>query len=432
MIKNPSGFRDLDPEDAQLKEEIIGKIIAVYQSYGFKPLETPIVEFASVLRGEVSDFNLFLVNPSKERKKGEAQELAMRFDLTVPLARVMAKYQHFPKPFKRYQLGEVFRGERPQKGRYREFTQLDADIVGSSSIYADIDMLLMMHRVMQSLDLGDFLIRVNTRKVLNALPKLAMFPENQLRDVLIILDKKEKISQEELKEMLAELHFDEGQINKIVSFANIAGSRKEVLEKLKELFHKTKEAEKGIQDLERIDSILSLFEDKKNIIFDMSIIRGLAYYTGAIFETQIQSHPEYGSVYSGGHYDHLIEKLGGPALPAVGASVGIDRLLEIVREKRNSQERREKKAYAILVYEEAFLPYAMEIAEKLRKSGIVADLHYAQGPIGKQYAYAEFKHYEKVILVGREANEKRIIHIKNIETREEEKIPFQTEFFKNE
>ncbi len=423
MSKTPKGFRDLLPEKARKKEDMVNTIISVYRRYGFLPLETPVVEFQKTLAPDVTDFNLFHVHSTRERKKGNTQELAMRFDLTVPLARVMSDYhRELPKPFKRYQLGEVFRGEKPQKGRYRQFTQLDADIVGSDSIYTDIDLVLMMHAVMSELGVPDFTIRVNSRKVLNLLPEALSFDGELLKSVLIVLDKRDKVSEDELAKMLLELGLSDEQVKKLIDFGSLSGERKYVLEKLKELFSGAESFNQVADELTSIDRVLSDL-GKDNIIFDMSIIRGLGYYTGTIFETTINEYPEFGSVYSGGRYDHLIEKLGGPSVPAIGASVGVDRLLALLEEVSSEEEANE--GYVVLSYSDEFLAQALKIAESYRAKGFVCDVLTSVKKMAKQFEYAERKGYAKAIILGEDEMAKGVYLLRDLKTREQEEIVFE-------
>lgn len=428
-MATPTGFRDILPEEARKKEDMIQTIISVYRKYGFDPLETPIVEYTETLIGDATDFNLFSVASSKERKTGEAKDMSLRFDLTVPLARAVGEYGDLARPFKRYQLGEVFRGERPQKGRYRQFTQLDADVVGSDSIYTDADVILMMDSVMQTLGIQAYTIRVNTRKILNMLPQFAGFDESLLRDVLIALDKRDKITKEELETMLLDIGISKEGTQKLVSFGAVSGERKEVLSWLTTHFDTTNEmVHEAISDLQTIDTILSQGNHgKENIIFDMSIIRGLGYYTGTIFETTLNEYPQYGSVYSGGRYDGLIEKLGGPSVPAIGASVGVDRLLAALSEM-NSALTDMKQGYMVCALDDAYLAYALHIAEIVRAKGFVCDVFTGATKKGKQFQYAESKNYQKAIIVGEDEYNAQEITIRDLQTREQERVSLQ-QFF---
>ncbi len=425
----PTGFPDVLPEKAQKKERIVQTIVEVYRRFGFVPLETPVVEFQDLLVGEQTDFNLFSVNSSRERQRGEGEPLAMRFDLTVPLSRVVAQYPELPKPFKRYQLGMVFRGERPQKGRYRQFAQLDADIVGSANIFADIEVITMMREVMRALELPKFTIKVNTRNILNALPDYASFDSGLIRPVLTILDKRDKISREELQQLLVtEARVDELAVNKLIEFGNIVGEPTEVVEQLQELFKQVPSAQKGLLELAEIASALATTTwGTDNIVFDMSIIRGLAYYTGPVFETVLDDVPELGSVYSGGRYDELIGKLldNGQLIPAVGASVGVDRLLAVLEEleTRGLVKPSISKGSIVLVQDESVFEYAFAVANKIRSTGAVCDLYLGKDiNLSKQFGYAEGKNYELAYIVGERERENKTVMQKNLLTREQREI----------
>jgi histidyl-tRNA synthetase len=433
----PTGFPDLLPEKAIKKEKIVSTITDVYRRFGFVPLETPVVEFQDVLIDEQTDFNLFQVSSSRERASGEADPMAMRFDLTVPLSRVVAQYPELVRPFKRYQFGTVFRGERPQKGRYRQFSQLDADIVGSASIFADIEVISMMREVMYALIVPAFTIRVNTRNVLNALPYYANFPTEKLRDVLIVLDKRDKISKSELQELLIkETSVSEASAELLIEFGGISGKPMDVMNSLEKLFGDLPQAVLGLQELRTLAEALETSEHgDSNITFDMSIIRGLAYYTGPVFETTLDDAPELGSVYSGGRYDNLIGKyLGnGQNIPAVGASVGVDRLLAVLEELelRGLTEKTQAGGSIVLVQDDTVLDYAFQIASKVRSQGQLCDLYLGKEKnLGKQFAYAESKNLAQAFIVGEDEQKKSTIIVKNLITREQQEIAFNelTEF----
>jgi histidyl-tRNA synthetase len=428
----PTGFPDILPEKAIKKEKLVNTIIDVYRRFGFVPLETPVVEFQDVLIDEQTDFNLFQVSSSRERASGEADPMAMRFDLTVPLSRVIAQYPDLAKPFKRYQLGTVFRGERPQKGRYRQFSQLDADIVGTASVYADIEIISMMREVMFSLEIPRFTIRVNTRKVLNALPSYAKFPTEKLREVLIILDKRDKISTQELQDLLMqETAVNETTARALITFGGISGKPQDVVTHLEELFGDLPEAVEGLQELRTIAQALASSEHgDSNVIFDMSIIRGLAYYTGPVFETTLDDAPELGSVYSGGRYDELIGKYLGnnQNIAAVGASVGVDRLLAVLEEleQRGLSQKTQAQGSIVLVQDDKVLPYAFQIASKIRSQGHVCDLYLGKEKnLGKQFAYAEAKNFSRAFIVGEDEQNSSTVIVKNLLTRDQNQIALE-------
>lgn len=425
-LNTPSGFRDLLPEDAAGRQHIIECITRVYTRFGFLPLETPVAEFENILVSEnVSDFNLFRLESNNQRQgTGQKEDISLRFDLTVPLARVVSQYGNaLPRPFKRYQAGYVFRGERPQKGRYRQFMQFDADIVGTKSIAADSEMIVMISEIMKELSVSDFVIRVNTRTILNILPEFISFPKNLLREVLIVLDKAEKISEDQLFSELRRLRISEDGIKKIKEFSEIADTPEKAIEKLEKFFGDFEEAKPGISELKDVFKNLKSFGITENIIFDMKIIRGFSYYTGIVFETNLTQALHFGSVVSGGRYDNLVERFMNQSLPAVGVSVGVDRFETALRELGYLNNFSYKK---ILVCDIADTNFALNVSVELRKNNVV-DLYVGSKKDMKSiFQYAENTRADFVCIVGENEEESKIISLKNMSNREETKVPFDS------
>lgn len=426
-LKTPSGFRDLLPKDALEQEYIIEKIRSVYKRFGFLPFETPVAEFENILISEgVTDFNLYRLQSTSERlSESEKEQIALRFDLTVPLARAVSQYgNELSRPFKRYQMGYVFRGERPQKGRYRQFMQFDADIVGTKNLVSDAEMISMVLEIMKGLEISDFVVRVNTRTILNVLPTFASFPNNVLREVLIILDKIEKISEDEFVSELKRLRIHEDGINKIKKFATISGNPLSVLKELENLFVEYKnEVNPGLEELRLLASYIETLNLKNKVIFDMKIIRGFGYYTGPVFETNLLNAPEFGSVISGGRYDNLVERFTNQTLPAVGMSVGVDRFhsaLQTLGILKPSQK--DKK---IVVFSSQQSSYSFSVAIKLREKGFFTDFYVGNKKEFKDIInYAENLKVGYLVIIGTEEEKDRMVSIKNIKTREQKTIPF--------
>lgn len=426
-LSTPSGFRDLLPSEAAGRQHIVDCITRVYKKFGFLPLETPMAEFENVLISEsATDFNLFRLESTNQRLgTGEKEEVALRFDLTVPLARAVSQYGNaLPRPFKRYQAGYVFRGERPQKGRYRQFMQFDADIVGTKNLVSDSEMVVMITEIMKELQVSDFVVRVNTRTLLNTLPEFISFPQNLLREVLIVLDKAEKISAEELALELRRLRISEDGIKKIQEFSNIAEKPEGALSKLETFFAGFEGAQAGISELKTIAENLEAFGVKDNVIFDMKIIRGFAYYTGPVFETNLLAGKEFGSVISGGRYDNLVERFTNQSLPAVGVSVGVDRLETALQslsllEKKFQEDR-------IVVFGNSSNSYTLSVARELRNVNQSVDVYSGTKTDFKDiFNYAESVGARYVAILGTEEEKNKTVSIKNIETREQKTIPFQ-------
>lgn len=426
-LSTPSGFRDLLPSEAAGRQHIVECITRVYKKFGFLPLETPVAEFENVLISEsATDFNLFRLESTNQRLgTGEKEEVALRFDLTVPLARAVSQYGNaLPRPFKRYQAGYVFRGERPQKGRYRQFMQFDADIVGTKSLVSDSEMVVMITEIMKELQVSDFVVRVNTRTLLNILPEFISFPQNLLREVLIVLDKAEKISEDELGDELRRLRIAEDGIRKIQEFSNIAAKPEDALPKLETFFAGFEGAQEGISELKTIAENLKAFGIEDRVIFDMKIIRGFAYYTGPVFETNLLSAPEFGSVISGGRYDNLVERFTNQSLPAVGVSVGVDRLETALQSLGVLKEKSQKDM--IVVFGQASASYVLNVATELRKINESVDVYSGSKTDFKDiFNYAESVDAKYVVILGTEEEKNRTVSIKNIQTREQKTISYQ-------
>lgn len=420
----PSGFRDLLPEEAKVKAWLVKTIKEVYQKWGFLPIETPAVEFTETLVGEVTDFNLFNVAPSKERQTGKSQGLSLRFDHTVPLARfVVDNMSEITFPFKRFVTGSVFRGEAAQvdKGRFRQFDQFDIDIVGSSNIASDVEVILCMRDTMRAIVGEKFVIKVNTRKLLNCLPELFQFDKDKLKDVLIELDKRDKVSQKSLIESIKDIGIGQDEAMKLAEFGMISGDRDDVLTKVKNLFKNISSANEAISDLETINQALKVC-NAKEIIFDMSVIRGLGYYTGTVFETNLLEAPAFGAVYSGGRYDGLLESFGVQALPAVGSSAGIDRMVAALM-SIDFKVDADKKKVIVLPIDQSVTPYAFRVAERVREVGYVCEVYTGnKKKLSDRFTYADKLGYDYTLIVGEDEEKNETINIRNQKTKEQKTL----------
>lgn len=406
----PSGFRDAGPEDAILKNRILECIRNTFEVFGFDPMETPAVERTDVLLGgeKESEKIIFNVQGSREKKS----DMSLRFDLTVPLARFMAANPEIPKPFMRYQIGEVYRGESPQKGRYRGFTQADIDIVGSSSSDADAEIIATISWVLRNLGIDGFVIRINSRKILDTLPLYKEgFDKKKLPKVLRILDKSDKIGVEKMKLLLIQ---EVGE--------KAAASIEEFLT---QPIQAEDSARQGLDELiETIACANNMGVDKKNLSVDFSIVRGLSYYTGIVFETFLTDASDIGSIASGGRYDDLLKIFTGQPISAVGASIGVDRLLSIW----DSLPKRETKKNTltevlILNLSDVMRKEYYEFAQDLRSAGINTALYLGDDrAFQAQMTYALKKGIRYVILYGDKESMKGVVAIKNLATREQKEI----------
>ena len=325
------GFMELYPHEQIEFDRIKNTIIDTYKSYGFYPLDTPIIEYSDVLlakAGGETEKQIYRF------MKGE-NDLSLRFDLTVPLSKYVAKrHNELVFPFKRFQIGKVFRGERPQKGRYREFYQCDIDVIGDEqlSIKYDSEMPSIIYDIFKKLNIGDFIIRINNRKLLTGyFNHLGL--QDKITEILRIIDKIDKIGEEEVQKELGELGLSEDQIKKSINFIKIDGTNQDKIDTLKQMNIENEMFQKGIEEIQNvIDDLRARRMTSENYEIDLTIARGLDYYTGTVYETILKDHPNLGSVCSGGRYDNLAEYYTDKKLPGVGISIGLTRLFYLLTE----------------------------------------------------------------------------------------------------
>lgn len=426
--KLASGFRDYLPPDAAAREWMVETIKTVFKRFGFLPLETPGVEQEEILTGGDPNFKkqLFRLNLG-----GQDDKTALRFDLTVPLARVVAAYSNeLPKPFKRYQVGNVWRGERAQAGRFREFTQFDADIVGASDVAADAEIISLMYETLTALGFEKFLIRVNNRKVLNALREFADFPKEKTEKVLRIMDKLDKDGWEGVATELASdsgAGLKENSIKSIKKFLELKGKNKEILKKAVALFENSKAAEEGVTELEELaKNIEALGVPEKNWAIDFSVARGLGYYTGPVFEAILTDYPELGSIFAGGRYDDLVSRFGSADIPATGASVGVDRLFVALKKFNLFPDIKSPAQILVLNFDENSEEICEKLASELRRGGISTEIYLGQEKNLKgQLNYAVKQSYPVVLIIGEEERKRKIVQIKNMKERTQEAVPIK-------
>lgn len=405
------GLRDLFPEQMHARHWIIETVREVYERYGYVPLGTPAMEFLDVLRGsagEESDKQLFEVRgPDNER-------LGLRFDQTVSLARVVAQYPDLPRPFRRYQVAPVWRCDNPyeKRGRFREFIQFDIDAVGVESEVADLEMITAMCDTMQALKTGPFRVRVSSRRVLNLLMPFAGIPADCAHDVFRVLDKLDKLGHEKVRLELTTGYKDESgspvpglgfaadQVDRIDQFLAVRNDRRAgVLEQMRGLLADVPAAGTELEPLDRLARQLDALGYGDDMVqFDFSVARGLEYYTGVVFETELVELPEFGSVCSGGRYDDLVMRFLGERVPATGTSVGVDRLLVALTELGRVPSRKATAQVLVTVFDLAMMDDYLAMTYELRRAGIRTELYLGtEKRIGKQIRYGD--HYEIPVLV---------------------------------
>ena len=394
------GFMELLPADQILFNDMYDKIRSVYESFGFLPLDTPIIELSEVLlakAGGETEKQIYRFN------KGD-NDLSLRFDLTVPLARyVAAHYNDLVFPFKRYQMSKVFRGERPQKGRFREFYQCDIDIIGNDelSIFYDAEMPAVIYHVFKKLGIGDFTIRLNNRKVLGGFfASLGLY--DKIEEILRTIDKIEKIGKEKVVSELIAIGVPEEKTETIIGFITIGGDRKETVAKLRALGVENEVFHNGVDELEIVtDAMITLGMPEENFRIDLSIARGLDYYTGTVYETTINGHPEFGSVCSGGRYDNLTGYYTDKKLPGIGISIGLTRLFSQLRDNGLIAPKAGTIAKVLVVpMDKQTVPYAVSVAASFRSAGIPSDVYYGEKGMKQKMKYAGKSGFPYVAVIG--------------------------------
>lgn len=436
--QNPAGFRDYRPSEVAARHQMLNTIRASYERFGFDPLDTPAVEFLDTLLGpnEAQDDESAKMIFETRRLRGravagseETEALGLRFDLTVPLARyVAAQSGQLPRPFKRYQVGPVWRGERPQKGRFCEFLQFDLDVIGSYDLYTDAEVMWGVHDTLLALGVERFKLRINSRKILNGLPALAGFAEEQLVDVIRILDKLDKVG---LKNVLRELADEEkglglspDSVTKIKAFMELKGEPKALLEAIEQLCQGQGVMAEGAQDLKQICAYLNAAGvSPQRWEIDLSIARGLGYYTGAVFETTLLDLPKIGSVCSGGRYDGLISRFSSDSLPAVGASIGVDRLFVALQELKQISVKPTCVQVLVTQMEKDRKAEYISYVARLRDAGFNVALYQGENTSFKaQISLATKREIPVVIICGEQEFNDGQVAIKDMQARQQQVV----------
>lgn len=423
MNKNQllKGFQDFLPEVMIPRQRMIEKIISVFELYGFVPQDTPALEYAEVLLGKYGEDEKLIYR----FQDNGGREVALRYDLTVPLARVVAMYRgKLPMPYKRYQISKVWRADKPQKGRFREFVQFDADVVGSRGPIVDAEVIAMMVDTMAGLGLQNFLVRVNDRGVLNGLAECAGVSNEQRPSLFTAIDKLDKIGKQGVETEL-KLRGFEPSVRTFVSRVVDATQTQDRFGAMETLLGASEEAKSAMQKLKIIFSDLRGRGMIESVEFDPLIARGLAYYTGTIYETVLTDRPEFGSVMSGGRYDELIKKLGGPDLPAIGTSVGVDRLFSAMQ-SLGLLPKTQTNSLALIanLTGEDQTQYG-QIAQRLRARGVSCEIYPDPKKLLQQFQFAETVGIPFVLLLGEEEKKKNCVTIRTQLTRKQVQVSIE-------
>jgi histidyl-tRNA synthetase len=393
------GFRDFLPDQMMAREQLMETARSVYRSYGFAPIDTPALEYSEILLGkggEESDKQVFRFTDQGDR------DVAMRFDLTVPLARFAAQHaQLLGTPFRRYHIAPVWRGERPARGRFREFMQCDFDTIGTKSNVADIETLFVINDLLERIGIERFTVRVNNRKVLNGLLEKTGV-QNHAVGILRSLDKLDKIGRDSvIAEMTEKVGLDQQQAEQVLNMAQLSGSPDQILSQLDKMLVGSAIGEEGLQNLRDLFAgVTACNLPNGRVSLDVAIARGLDYYTGTIYETLLDDLPGIGSVCSGGRYDNLADKFTPQKLPGVGASLGLDRTLAALEELGRIKTSTTPVAVLVTSMDPSRTVDYLRIGRTLRQAGIGVEVYPDSRALGKQLKYADKRGFRFALIAG--------------------------------
>lgn len=411
------GFMELTPQDQILFNKLMDTIRKNFEKFGFLPLDTPVLEKSEILLakgGGETEKQIYRFS------KGDT-DMSMRFDLTVPLARYVAmRYSDLSFPFRRYQIGKVYRGERNQKGRYREFYQCDIDVIGNETldIINDAEIPSIIYSTFKDLDFGKFTIRLNNRKILNGFFKSVGVTDPQ--DVLRIVDKLEKIGEEKVMEELKGISLSDEAIDSILKFISIDGTNDEKIEKLKAMNVDNELFSIGVDEMEKIMGYMRSFGmDEDYFEFDLTIARGLDYYTGTVYETKLDDYPQLGSVCSGGRYEDLAGYYINQSLPGVGISIGLTRLFYQLRDAGIISDHENSLSKVIIIPFDEYMEDGIKLVTELRDAGIYSLVYTEPGKLSKKMKYANALNIPYTIVVGDSEVKEGIYSLKDMRTGEQ-------------
>jgi histidyl-tRNA synthetase len=434
-FSTPSGFPEFLPSEKRLELYLLDIIRKVFESYGFTPIETPAVERLEVLqaKGNQGDNIIYGIDPilppnrqAERDKAGEtgSEARALKFDQTVPLAAYIARHlNELTFPFARYQMDVVFRGERAKDGRFRQFRQCDIDVVARRelSLLYDAQMPAIISEIFEAINIGDFLIRINNRKILTGFFQSVGVAANQIKSCIGIIDTLEKVGESKVKQELEKQGISAEQSEKIIEFIKINGTVDEVLDKLKHLAETMPEAEQftlGVTEVETVISgVRNLGVSENRFCIDLAIARGLDYYTGTVYETTLLGHEALGSICSGGRYEELVGTFIGEKMPGVGISIGLTRLISRLLKAGILNTLAATPAIVMVVnMQDDLMPVYLNISQQLRKAGINVITSFDKRGLGKQFQLAEKQGIKFCVIIGSEEAAAQKSSLKDLKT----------------
>ena len=419
----PRGMRDILPEQMIRRQYVIDVIRGVFEEFGFEPLQTPALELSEVLTGKYGPDAEKLIYQAGH--VGGKEDISLRYDLSVPLCRVIAMHPQLPKPFKRYQIDPVWRAERPQKGRYRQFFQCDADTVGTESMLADAENVNLIYQVLNRLGFKQFEINISNRKLITGIGQFAGVPEAQLGGLYRSIDKLDKIGLSGVRAELSENQIPEPVIEKLLMLLQIEGDAETVLNALSEQLGDSEVANEGIVELEELSGYLTTLGVPEEFYrINISMVRGLEYYTGPIYETVVEE-PKIGSITGGGRYDELIGSFSRQSYPATGTSFGIERIIDVMEEFDMFPSAVGKTVTQVLVtvFDADLAQASLKLATLLRSSGIRTEVYCRPTRISTQMKYADSKGIPYAVILGSDEVESGTVAVRDLASREQQVVP---------
>ena len=436
------GTRDFLPADVQKREYMFGVMRSVFRKYGYQPIETPSFELTSTLMGkygEEGDRLIFkILNSGEKLKKADIQALennklpkfansisekALRYDLTVPFARFVVQHQNeLSFPFKRFQIQPVWRSDRPQHGRYQEFTQCDVDVVGSDSLLYEVEFIQIFDEVLSCLKLPGFSIKMNNRKILSGIAEISG-ADDYLVTIVTAIDKLDKIGEKGVLDELKQKLVPDSAINLLKPLLSFNGTNEEKMKLMEDFLEDSEIGMEGIQELQKVlDHVGELGLQRGRLEFDITLARGLNYYTGAIFEVAADD-VKMGSICGGGRYDDLTAQFGLKDVSGIGISFGADRIFDVLNELDLFPSSTESNiSYLLLNFGGEDMESSLELAQNIRAKGVDCELYPSKAKIQKQFKYADTRNARFVILIGEDERNSASITLKNMESGTQEKI----------
>ena len=419
----PRGMRDILPEQMIRRQYVIDVIREVFEEFGFEPLQTPALELSEVLTGKYGPDAEKLIYQAGH--VGGKEDISLRYDLSVPLCRVVAMYPQLPKPFKRYQIDPVWRAERPQKGRYRQFFQCDADTVGSESMLADAENVTLVYQVLTRLGFKQFEININDRKLITGIGQFAGVPTEQLGGLYRSIDKLDKIGLAGVRSELAENQIPEPVIEKLLALLEVEGDAATVLNALNAQLGDSEAAREGTSELAELIGYLEVLGVPEEFYrVNVAMVRGLEYYTGPIYETVV-AEPKIGSITGGGRYDELIGSFSKQGHPATGTSFGIERIIDVMEEFDMFPTAVGKTVTQVLVtvFDADLAAESLQVAQLLRQSGIRAEVYCRPARMSAQIKYADTKGIPYAVILGSDEIEAGTVAIRDLANRAQHVVP---------